>query len=90
MNAEQELEDLQKQLDAKYKKWLKSVSPLKEKISTLKAELASNKKKCKHTKTEEFEWYWDNGYGEQKMLPGLLCKSCGKRNNWPGMSSHWG
>lgn len=46
-----------------------------------------DKDECSHSLTQEYKWEWDNGYGSQKMLSGLLCLVCGKKNSWPGSSS---
>lgn len=73
--------DLLKALEARkraYKRW-------DEKIEKLRAAI----KDCTHPVTDEFKWEHDNGYGRQKMLPGLRCKLCLKENRWPGMSQLW-
>lgn len=88
MNKEEELQKLEDQLEIKRRHAAKAMEPLKKQIEELKKLLKSSNK-CKHTKTSEFKWEWDNGYGTQKMLPGLRCKSCGKENHWPGSSNHW-
>lgn len=57
-----------------------------EKIAKLREALGE----CTHPVTTEFQWQHDNGYGRQKMLPGLRCTLCLKENRWPGMSQLWG
>ena len=74
--------------DEFYLKLHESTAPLKKKIEKLKKSLKSSNK-CTHSRTVEYKWDWDDGYGTQKILSGLRCTSCGKRNSWPGMSEYW-
>lgn len=38
---------------------------------------------CKHTRTIPFTWEYDNGYGIQKMITGILCIACKYKKHWP-------
>ena len=56
-----------------------SRAKLSAEISSLEAQL---RPQCDHSKTEDYTWEWDSGYGRQEMLKGKRCLFCWAVDNW--------
>ena len=62
-----------------------TITKLYKEIYELEKELhadTTGKNICDHSKTEEFHWEHDNGYGRQSKMTGKRCVYCGWKDLW--------
>ena len=64
-----------------------TINKLYKEIDVLRSELCSTTPNgritiCDHSKTEDYLWEWDSGYGRQSNMIGKQCVYCGWKDLW--------